>query len=183
MSGKPFKRSMVLLQTLVLAGSVAAPAVLGQSNQGQADPGNTAAQPIRSGSSPSAPVSRLSSPAIAGHRSLRQEQFYESFWGISNLEVRQTASGSLLRFTYRVVDAKKAQMFNDKKATAVLIDEQTGNVLQVPALPKVGMLRQTGDLENGREYWIAFSNKGFIKPGSRVDVVVGNFRANGLIVQ
>ena len=33
-------------------------------------------------------------------------------------------------------------------------------------------------------YWMAFSNKGgFVKPGHRVDVVIGQFKAEGLVVQ
>ena len=105
-------------------------------------------------------------------------------WGIDKLAVRETASGVLLRFSYRVTDSNKAQMLNDKNATPYLIDEQTGAVLQIPTMPKVGMLRQTASPANGLDYWMVFSNKGnFVKPGNHVDIVIGNFRANGLIVQ
>jgi len=45
-------------------------------------------------------------------------------------------------------------------------------------------LRQTAKPENGREYWMAFSNKSkLIKPGSRVDIVIGSFRINDLVVE
>ena len=114
----------------------------------------------------------------------RADNYYRSVWGVDNLEVRETASGVLLRFSYRVTDTNKAKMINDKRSTPYLIDEKTGAFLEVPTMPKVGMLRQTGSPENGRDYWMVFSNKGnFVKPGTRVDVVIGEFRANGLIVQ
>ena len=100
------------------------------------------------------------------------------------MEVREAASGVLLRFSFRVEDSNRAQVLNDKKATPYLIDEKTGAVLQIPTMPKVGLLRQTATPTNGTEYWMVFSNKGnFVKPGNRVDIVIGNFRANGLVVQ
>lgn len=112
------------------------------------------------------------------------DSYYKTIWGIEKMEVREAASGVLLRFSYQIVDAKKAQALNDKKSTPYLIDRKTGAVLQVPTMPKVGMLRQTADPENGLNYWMVFSNKGnFVKPGARVDVVIGNFRAEGLVVQ
>jgi hypothetical protein len=55
-------------------------------------------------------------------------------------------------------------------------------VLVVPSLEKVGQLRQSGTPEAGRTYWMAFSNKGrLVKRGDRVNVVIGQFRAQGLV--
>ncbi len=166
----------------ILTSSIATFTIFGQSNQEQANPAKE--QPAQSLRAAPAPVAVPPSlRALGPHSSMHEHNYYAGFWGIENLEVRETASGSLLRFTYRVVDANKARVLADKKATPYLIDEQTGAVLQVPTMPNGGMLRQTNDIENGREYWTAFSNKGVVKPGSRVDVVIGNFRANGLIVR
>jgi len=54
----------------------------------------------------------------------------------------------------------------------------------VPSLEKVGKLRQSSTPQSGRVYWMAFSNKGgYVKSGHRVDVVIGQFRAEGLVVQ
>ena len=51
-------------------------------------------------------------------------------------------------------------------------------------MEKVGQLRQTATPENGREYWMVFSNRSHIvKPGNRVTVVIGTFRAQGLVVE
>jgi hypothetical protein len=136
--------------------------------------------PSQSGVQPA----RSPSPLIATQKSQRAENFYRSVWGIENLDVREAASGSLLRFSFFVTDAGRAKALNDEKITPYLVDEKTGAVLQVPSMPKVGMLRQTADPANGKEYWMIFSNKrNFVKPGSRVDIVIGNFRAKGLLVR
>jgi hypothetical protein len=46
------------------------------------------------------------------------------------------------------------------------------------------MLRQTATPEEGKSYWMAFSNKGRpVKRGDRVTVVIGHFRAEGLVVE
>ena len=57
-------------------------------------------------------------------------------------------------------------------------------LLQVPVMDKVGQLRQTGTPIAGQEYWMVFSNKGnLVKPGDRVNVIIGSFRAEGLMVE
>jgi hypothetical protein len=44
-------------------------------------------------------------------------------------------------------------------------------------------LRQSVAPEAGKSYWMAFSNKGrLVKRGDRVNVVIGPFRAEGLVV-
>jgi hypothetical protein len=74
-------------------------------------------------------------------------------------------------------------MLNDKKLEPSLIDPKAGVKLVVPSLEKVGQLRQSSTPQAGRSYWMAFSNKGrLVKRGDRVDVVIGQFRAQGLVV-
>jgi hypothetical protein len=93
-------------------------------------------------------------------------------------------AGEIVRFSYRVLDANKAQALNDKKAEPSLIDPQAGVSLVVPSVAKVGKLRQSSTPVAGKVYWMAFSNKGRpVKPGHRVNVVIGSFRAEGLVVQ
>jgi hypothetical protein len=56
--------------------------------------------------------------------------------------------------------------------------------LVVPTLDKVGQLRQSSTPEAGKSYWMGFSNKGrLVKRGDRVDVVIGQFKAQGLVVE
>jgi hypothetical protein len=108
---------------------------------------------------------------------------YGMVWGVDSLAVKWTESGEVIRFTYRVLDAAKAKPLNDKKSEPALIDPQAGVKLSVPALEKVGQLRQTGTPEAGTSYWMAFSNRGrMVKRGDHVNVVIGQFRADGLVV-
>jgi hypothetical protein len=114
----------------------------------------------------------------------RARDYYAFIWGVDSLSVKAVESGEIIRFTYRVLDANKAKVLNDKKNEPSLVDPQAGVKLVVPSLEKVGLLRQSSTPEPGKAYWMAFSNKGrYVKPGHRVNVVIGNFRADGLIVQ
>jgi hypothetical protein len=104
-------------------------------------------------------------------------------WGVDSLSVKWTESGEVIRFAYRVLDAEKAKALNDKKAEPALIDPQAGVKLVVPTMEKIGQLRQSSTPIMGKSYWMAFSNKGRpVKRGDHVDVVIGNFRAEGLVV-
>jgi len=114
----------------------------------------------------------------------RAQEYYSMIWGVDSLSVKSAESGEIIRFSYRVLDPVKAKMLNDKKNEPSLIDPQAGVRLVIPSLEKVGKLRQSSDPEAGKAYWMAFSNKGRpVKPGHRVTVVIGNFRAEGLIVR
>ena len=114
----------------------------------------------------------------------KARQHYALIWGVDSLAVKSVESGEIIRFTYRVLDPAKAKPLNDKKNEPSLIDPRAGVKLVVPALEKVGKLRQATTPEEGKVYWMAFSNKGgYVKPGHRVNVVIGQFRAEGLIVQ
>jgi hypothetical protein len=113
----------------------------------------------------------------------RAIQYYGMVWGVDSLDVKWTESGEVIRFTYRVLDPVKAAVLNDKKFEPSLIDPEAGVKLVVPSLEKVGQLRQSSSPEAGKSYWMAFSNKGrYVKKGHRVDVVIGTFRAQGLVV-
>ena len=109
--------------------------------------------------------------------------YYGAIWGVDSLGVKLTESGEVIRFTYRVLDADKAKALNDKKVEPSLIDPQAGVQLVIPSLENVGQLRQTATPEGGKSYWMVFSNKGrLVKRGDRVSVVIGQFRADGLVV-
>ena len=108
---------------------------------------------------------------------------YRLIWGIDSISVRVVESGELVRFSYRVLDPEKARVLNDKQTEATLNDPKAGVSLVVPTMEKVGQLRQTSTPEVGRSYWMTFSNKGRrVARGDRVDVVIGSFRANNLVV-
>jgi len=110
--------------------------------------------------------------------------YYQSIWGVDNLLVRRTASSNLIRFSYRVTDPARAKVLGDKRATPYLFGQRSRAVLHVPVMDKVGQLRQSGSGEAGKEYWMVFSNKGnLVKPGDRVNVIIGAFHADGLMVE
>jgi hypothetical protein len=113
----------------------------------------------------------------------RAGQYYRLVWGVDSLSVKWTESGEVIRFAYRVLDADKAKVLNEKKSEPSLIDPQAGVKLVIPELENIGQLRQTSTPENGKSYWMAFSNKGrLVKRGHRVNVEIGQFRAEGLVV-
>jgi hypothetical protein len=123
-------------------------------------------------------------PHRAGTLSSKAREHFRAAWGVDGLKVSRTASGNLIRFTYRVTDPAQAAPLVDRKATPVLYAPRTRAMLSVPVMDKVGPLRQTGTLKAGQEYWIAFSNKGnLVRPGDRVNVIVGRFHADGLVVE
>jgi len=116
--------------------------------------------------------------------SKRAQLHYDLIWGVDSLKIKYAESGEIIRFSYRVLDLEKAKPLNDKKNEPSLIDLKAGVKLVVPSLEKVGKLRQSSAPEAGKMYWMAFSNKGrLVKPGDRVNVVIGKFQANGLVVE
>jgi hypothetical protein len=167
-----------------LASSIVIPAAFTHSAQGMEK--HEAAPPAAP--SPAAspvPASAPLSPSFpVDSRSPRQAMMYRRLWGIDDIQVRATASGSLIRFGYRVVDATRAKPLNDERAAPYMLDMRTGAKLEVPETEMMGKLRQVAPPQNGREYWMVFLNaRRFVKPGSRVSVVIGKFRADGLVVE
>jgi hypothetical protein len=124
------------------------------------------------------------SPYSAASVSPHAKDYYQIRWGVDSLSARAVESGLMIRFSYRVVDAAKAKVLNDKMASPLLLDETARVQLVVPSMDKIGQLRQSSDPEVGKMYWMVFSNKEkFVKPGHRISVVIGKFRADGLLVQ
>jgi len=108
-------------------------------------------------------------------------------WGIEIVAIRLSAAGQMLDFRYRIINPDKALPILDPKVKPYLIDQKSGARFVVPITPKVGSLRQTsrsGNPEVNRIYFILFGNPGgTVKLGDKVTVVVGDFRAENLIVQ
>jgi hypothetical protein len=171
----------------LLAGLLASSLLLSSALPQAAQAAEPAGQAHSTVSSPARSATLTSATPPSSSRTVssdRAAMMYRRIWGVDDIRLQETASGSMIRFSYKVVDANRAKMLNDKKATPILTDEATGTKLQVPVMEKVGQLRQTPTPENGREYWMVFSNKSHIvKAGSRVTVVIDKFRAEGLIVE
>ncbi len=110
-------------------------------------------------------------------------RYYKLVWGVDSLSVKLVESGELVRFSWRVLDPAKAGVLSDKKLEPSLVDPGAGVSLVVPVMEKIGQLRQSAPPDPGKSYWMVFSNKGrLVKRGDRVDVVIGEFRAEGLAV-
>jgi len=130
---------------------------------------------------PSQPVkhSRYQPDRFAG----RAGEHYRLVWGVDELSVKWAESGEIVRFSYRVLDPDKAKVLNDKRYEPSLIDPKAGVSLVVPSMEQVGQLRQSAPPEAGKSYWLAFSNKGrLVKKGDHVTVLIGTFRADGLVI-
>ena len=138
------------------------------------------ASPVASSTPEAVPLGSISRTV----NSTRAAMMYRRLWGIDNITLKATASGSVIRFSYLVVDANKAQVLNDKKQDPFLVVQKNGARLEVPATEKVGKLRQTATPENGRDYWMVFQNAShMVQPGDRVNIVIGTFHADGLVVE
>jgi hypothetical protein len=162
-----------ILPAVVLAGALALSPLAGLAQSGAQPPAGTAA--------PGKTTPYRFQPS---RFSQRAQMYYGAYWGVDSLSVKAVESGELIRFSYRVLDAGKAGVLNNKKSEPSLLDPQARVKLVIPSLEKVGQLRQSQTPEAGKSYWMAFSNKGrLVKPGDRVDVIIGTFRAEGLIVE
>jgi len=132
---------------------------------------------------PQSPAPAAPARSQQGRMPQRADRYYALVWGVDLLSVKLVESGEIIRFSYTVLDADKAKTLNDKKVDPALFDPQAGVKLIVPSLEKVGMLRQTSTPIAGKSYWMAFSNQGRrVKRGDRVNIVIGNFRAEALVV-
>lgn len=181
---RPPQATLKRLETLYLvAAAVAAALTLVSVPTVRAQAGGAAA--ASPSAKPPAAVKSVVPPTHTGpNRSGRAGMYYQTVWGIDSLRVKWAESGELVRFSWRVLEADRARALNDKKAEPSLEDPQAGVSLVVPVMEKVGQLRQTTPPEAGRSYWMTFSNVGRrVKPGDRVNVVIGAFRAENLVVE
>ena len=156
-----------------LAGGLAVSAAFGPAHPAQAceNPGRTTVSPATA-----------LSPAPARHH--RWKTFLKRQWGVEVMYVRQTAAGYMLEFRYRVLDAEKAKPLFERRTKPVLTHGETGAKLIVPTPAKTGALRNSNLPIAGRTYWMFFANPGkLVQPGHHVSVEIGDFRAEGLVVQ
>ena len=157
----------------------------GNSQQNPAQPESPASTstPVSTNAA-AAPVKATSKPASSANWHAFDSTYYKRKWGVEIIGVRLVSSRGMLRFDYRVLDAAKAKTLNDKKFNPYLVDEVTGSKLGVPEMDKVGKLRQSSEPENGQIYWMVFGNPSqLVKAGNRVDVVIGDFRVEGIVVE
>ncbi len=166
------QRSRTCLSILLAGIFVASTVVAGQ---------NAPTTPTPANSTAPAGTPNHYSPNRMPHR---QSEISAAIWGVDSFSVKAVESGELIRFTYRIVNGDRAKVLNDKKNEAYLINQEKHVKLIVPSLEKVGQLRQSSSPVQGNTYWMAFSNPGRpVKPGDRVDIEIGQFHVQGLLVQ
>jgi hypothetical protein len=175
-------RRPMLLAGFLASSIVFSPALAAATQEPGAPPraDQAVTSPVDSSTPASAPLGSISRTV----NSTRAAMMYHRLWGIDNITLKATASGSVIRFSYLVVDANKAKVLNDKKEEPYLLVQKNGARLEVPATEKVGKLRQTATPENGRDYWMVFQNAShMVQPGDRMNIVIGTFHADGLVVE
>jgi len=183
-------RAIVLSSLLLCGALIAQSAAPASSQQSSSATPSRASTPTQTPAQTHAAQPSAKAAGAASHSRYRPDRFagragtyYRLVWGVDSLVVKWTEAGEVIRFSYEVLDPDKAKMLNDKKYEPALIDPQAGVKLVVPSLEKVGKLRQAGTPEAGKSYWMAFSNKGrLVKRGDHVNVVIGKFHADGLVV-
>jgi len=114
----------------------------------------------------------------------REKTYLKREWGVEVLDVRQTAAGHMLEFRYRVVEAEKARPLFERRTKPVLTHAESGAKLVVPTPPTTGALRSSNLPIAGRIYWMFFANPGgMVTPGQHVNIEIGEFRVDGLVVR
>ena len=143
--------------------------------------------PLSTGTDAAPAAKSQAAPPVTRHSSGLNEKarnYYAAVWGVDKLRASYTNSGALIRFTYRVLQPALAAPLGDHENNPEMVGIRSNAVLHVPTMEKVGALRQMSAAVPGKEYWMVFSNKGnLVKQGDEVSVVIGKFRAEGLIVQ
>jgi hypothetical protein len=134
--------------------------------------------------SPAADRAHKTSPYHGMKLSEKARDYYPAAWGVDHLRATYTSSGNLIRFSYRVLEPKLAKPLGDHESTPYLYAPRSHAMLQIPTMEKIGQLRQLNAAEANKEYWMVFSNKGnLVRPGERVNVIIGKFHADGLLVE
>jgi len=105
-------------------------------------------------------------------------------WGVEIVALRSSAAGYMLDFRYRVKDVEKAAPLLKQGAKAYVIVEKNGAQLFIPVVSRIGPLRQSATkIYADRNYFVLFANPGkLVQPGDAVTVVIGDFKAEHLIV-
>jgi hypothetical protein len=114
----------------------------------------------------------------------REKTYMKRKWGVETMFVRETAAGYMLEFRYKVLDPEKAKPLFARKTKPVMTDVKSGAKLIVPTPAKTGALRNSDTPLADHTYWMFFSNPGkIVKAGDLVNLQIGDFAVEGLVVQ
>jgi hypothetical protein len=114
----------------------------------------------------------------------REKTYMKRRWGVEVLFVRQTSAGYMLEFRYKVLDADKAAPLFERQTKPMLTHVETGARMIVPTPAKTGALRNSNAPLEDHTYWMFFANPGkLVKPGEHVNIEIGDFLAERLVVR
>ena len=114
----------------------------------------------------------------------REKTYMKRQWGVEVLYVRQTSAGYMLEFRYKVLDAEKAKALFKRQTKPILTHVESGAKLIVPTPAKTGALRNSNTPLADHTYWMFFANPGkLVQPGEHVNIEIGDFLVEGLVVQ
>lgn len=118
-------------------------------------------------------------------KSKESEERLADEWGIKVHSLRLSSAGHMIDLRFRVLDPEKAKPLLQRGAAVYLEHPESGRKFFVPSSPKTGSLRATAlEPVKGRIYYTLFANPGgFIQSGTPVTAVIGDLKAEKLIVQ
>lgn len=132
------------------------------------------------------PVAKLQAgmiEPIPAARHPREKTYMKRKWGVEILFLRETAAGYMLEFRYKVLDPVKAAPLFVRKTKPVLTHVRTGKQLTVPVPAKTGALRNSDTPLADHTYWMFFANPNkLVKPGDLVNLQIGDFAVEGIVV-
>ncbi|MES9829519.1 MAG: hypothetical protein ABW201_14740 [Candidatus Thiodiazotropha sp.] len=107
-------------------------------------------------------------------------------WGVRLISLRLTAAGYMIDFRFRVLNVEKSKNFFDQRVKPHLVVERSNAKLPIPMAAKVGAFRTTNRGQNikpDKTYYMVFGNPdAHVKSGEKVTMVIGDFKAEHLIV-
>ena len=108
-------------------------------------------------------------------------------WGVEVIGMSMTSAGYMLDFRFRVLDADKALSLFDHRIKPYVVTDKSDIKLPTPMAPKVGAFRPTNrgkNIKADKTYYMVFANPdNYVKPGEKVSVVIGDFRAENMTVR
>lgn len=114
----------------------------------------------------------------------REKTLMKRQWGVEILFVRSTSAGYMLEFRYRVIDPEKAKPLFERQTKPMLTHVESGAQFVVPTPAKTGALRNSNPPLKDHNYWMFFANPGkYVKPGDVVKIEIGDFVADGIVVE
>lgn len=171
-TGNPRLLASFLACGFVFVAVITAPHALGEGREA----GDGAPQPATK------PQATVIEPMPAP-RHPREKTYMKRKWGVEIQFLRETAAGYMLEFRYKVLDPVKAAALFVRKTKPVLTHVRTGKQLTVPAPAKTGALRNSDTPLADHTYWMFFANPNrLVKPGDRVNLQIGDFAVEGLVV-